>query len=108
MLEDMNGKIDAILDGGSCQVGVESTIIDMTAATPRLLPLLHGPEDGRVQLHLAQDGPQLLQWDASGPQKPGRGGGFPWSCKEHMPQYRGMPGPESRIGWIGKQGRGRV
>ena len=37
MLEDMNGKIDAILDGGSCQVGVESTIIDMTAATPRLL-----------------------------------------------------------------------
>ena len=37
MLEDMNGKIDAILDGGSCQVGVESTSIDMTAATPRLL-----------------------------------------------------------------------
>ena len=37
MLEDMNGKINAILDGGSCQVGVESTIIDMTAATPRLL-----------------------------------------------------------------------
>ena len=37
MLEDMNGKIDAILDGGNCQVGVESIIIDMTADPPRLL-----------------------------------------------------------------------
>lgn len=37
MLEDMNGKIDAILDGGVCQVGVESTIIDMTCVPPRLL-----------------------------------------------------------------------
>lgn len=37
MLEDMNGKIDAILDGGDCQVGVESTIIDLTCAPPRLL-----------------------------------------------------------------------
>lgn len=37
MLEDMNGKIDAILDGGDCRVGVESTIIDVTASPPRLL-----------------------------------------------------------------------
>lgn len=37
MLEDMNGKIDAILDGGDCQVGVESTIIDLTCTPPRLL-----------------------------------------------------------------------
>lgn len=37
MLEDMNGKIDAILDGGDCQVGVESTIIDVTVNPPRLL-----------------------------------------------------------------------
>lgn len=37
MLEDMNGKIDAILDGGDCQVGLESTIIDLTCAPPRLL-----------------------------------------------------------------------
>jgi hypothetical protein len=25
-----------------------------------------------------------------------------------MPQYRGMPGPRSRSGWVGEQGRGRV
>ncbi len=37
MLEDMEGKIPAVLDGGSCTVGVESTIIDMTATPPRLL-----------------------------------------------------------------------
>jgi hypothetical protein len=23
-----------------------------------------------------------------------------------MPQYRGMPGPRSRSGWVGKQGKG--
>lgn len=37
MAEDMAGKIDAIVDGGRCAVGVESTIIDMTVTPPRLL-----------------------------------------------------------------------
>jgi len=37
MLEDMAGKIDAVLDGGPCGVGVESTIIDLTVTPPRLL-----------------------------------------------------------------------
>ncbi len=37
MLEDMEGKIDAILDDGPCAVGVESTIIDLTVTPPRLL-----------------------------------------------------------------------
>lgn len=37
MLEDMDGKIDAIVDGGPCAVGVESTIIDVTVTPPRLL-----------------------------------------------------------------------
>ncbi len=37
MLEDMDGKIDAIVDGGPCTVGVESTILDLTETTPRLL-----------------------------------------------------------------------
>jgi hypothetical protein len=25
-----------------------------------------------------------------------------------MPQYKGMPGPRSRSGWVGEQGGGRV
>jgi len=37
MREDMDGKIDAILDGGPCGVGVESTIVDLTCSPPRLL-----------------------------------------------------------------------
>lgn len=37
MLADMDGKIDAIVDGGACAVGVESTIIDLTCTPPRLL-----------------------------------------------------------------------
>lgn len=37
MIEDMSGKIDAIVDGGACRVGVESTIIDLTVTPPRLL-----------------------------------------------------------------------
>ena len=37
MLEDMDGKIDAIVDGGPCGVGVESTIVDLTCVPPRLL-----------------------------------------------------------------------
>ncbi|MGI5963172.1 MAG: L-threonylcarbamoyladenylate synthase [Lawsonibacter sp.] len=37
MWEDMDGKIDAILDGGPCTVGVESTIVDLTCTPPRLL-----------------------------------------------------------------------
>jgi hypothetical protein len=31
----------------------------------------------------------------------------PWSCKDSMPQYRGMQEPGSRSGWVGKQGEGR-
>jgi hypothetical protein len=28
------------------------------------------------------------------------------SCEGSMPQYRGMPGPGSRSGWVGEQGEG--
>mgnify|MGYP002535776428 CR=1 FL=1 len=37
VMEDMEGKIDAVVDGGPCQVGVESTILDLTCDPPRLL-----------------------------------------------------------------------
>ena len=45
VLHDMDGKIDAIVDGGPCRVGVESTIVDLTGPVPRLLrPGGIGPE----------------------------------------------------------------
>lgn len=37
VLHDHDGKIEAIVDGGPCSVGVESTIVDLTEERPRLL-----------------------------------------------------------------------
>ena len=37
VLHDHDGKIDAVIDGGPCRVGVESTIVDLTEERPRLL-----------------------------------------------------------------------
>ena len=37
VLHDHDGKIHAIVDGGACRVGVESTIVDLTDERPRLL-----------------------------------------------------------------------
>jgi L-threonylcarbamoyladenylate synthase len=36
-MEDMAGKIEGIMDGGACTVGVESTILDLTGEVPCLL-----------------------------------------------------------------------
>ncbi len=37
VLEDMSGKIDVIIDGGDCSVGVESTVIDLSRDVPMIL-----------------------------------------------------------------------
>jgi len=37
VLEDMDGRIPLILDGGACDVGLESTVLDMTAAIPTIV-----------------------------------------------------------------------
>lgn len=34
VLAGLSGKIEAVLDGGDCSVGIESTIIDLTGGTP--------------------------------------------------------------------------
>lgn len=35
--EDLQGRIDAIIDGGDVEIGIESTIIDLTGETPTVL-----------------------------------------------------------------------
>jgi L-threonylcarbamoyladenylate synthase len=35
--ESLGNKVDLILDGGSCRVGVESTVLDLTTDTPTIL-----------------------------------------------------------------------
>ncbi len=37
VVEDLEGKIDAIIDGGDVEIGLESTIIDLTGDTPTIL-----------------------------------------------------------------------
>lgn len=37
VLEDMDGRIDMIIDGGQVNIGIESTIVDMTCEPPMIL-----------------------------------------------------------------------
>jgi L-threonylcarbamoyladenylate synthase len=37
VLVDLEGKIDAVVDAGHCQIGVESTVVDCTTPVPTLL-----------------------------------------------------------------------
>ena len=37
VMNDMDGKIDAVLDGGASEVGLESTVITLAGAVPRVL-----------------------------------------------------------------------
>jgi L-threonylcarbamoyladenylate synthase len=37
VLDDLDGVIDGVLDGGSASIGVESTIVDCTVSPPRVL-----------------------------------------------------------------------
>lgn len=48
VLDDLDGRIDLILDGGPAGIGVESTVVDLTAAVPLVLrPGGVTPEDLR-------------------------------------------------------------
>lgn len=37
VIRDMEGRVEMIVDGGPCEVGVESTVLDLTGETPVLL-----------------------------------------------------------------------
>jgi len=57
VLDDLNGRIDAILDAGPTRIGVESTVLDMTVDPPQILRPGGTPYEvlkkalGRVELH---------------------------------------------------------
>jgi len=62
------GKVDLILDGGACPIGIESTIVDLSGAQPRLL---RPGAITRAQLEGAIGEP-LVDADAFAPRAPGR------------------------------------
>ncbi len=37
VMNDLTGRVDYIIDGGACQVGLESTVLDITGETPQIL-----------------------------------------------------------------------
>ncbi|MDR1101513.1 MAG: threonylcarbamoyl-AMP synthase [Clostridiales bacterium] len=71
VLHDFDGKIDAIIDGGSCKVGVESTILDLTCEVPTVLRL------GGISVHTLEKalGERIIVADGNGgeqtPKAPG-------------------------------------
>jgi L-threonylcarbamoyladenylate synthase len=93
VLADLDGRIDCVLDGGPCPVGVESTVLDLTTSPPRilrpggvtlealraLLPEVQGPANLRspAQNGAIEPGPRGLGHSAGapGPQGPGHGCG---------------------------------
>lgn len=57
VLDDLDGRIDAVLDAGTTNIGVESTVLDMTVDPPQVLRPGGTPYEalksvlGRVELH---------------------------------------------------------
>lgn len=37
VVQDLSGKVDAMVDGGDCDVGVESTVVSMLGSVPKIL-----------------------------------------------------------------------
>ena len=51
--DDFDGRIDAIIDGGPCEFGIESTVIDLTGDVPMILrPGIMTAEDFREKLDM--------------------------------------------------------
>jgi L-threonylcarbamoyladenylate synthase len=71
VLEDLDGRIDVVVDGGSTTIGVESTVLDLTGATPIVL------RPGRVSLdELREVLPDVRTASATGGSAPMRSPGL--------------------------------
>ncbi len=73
VIEDMDGRIDMIIDGGDVEIGLESTIVDLTGDTPMILrPGYVTPDMLREALGEIDLDPTLLSGDTSiRPKAPG-------------------------------------
>ena len=70
VLEDLQGKIDYIVDGGEVDIGIESTIIDMTASVPMILrPGYITPEMLEKVIGHVESDPSITEADRALPPK---------------------------------------
>ena len=67
VIDELDGRIDAVIDGGTCSVGLESTIVDLSGPRPRIL------RPGAVTLAMLADvlGPLEEASDTEAPKAPG-------------------------------------
>ena len=67
VITELEGRVDAVVDGGPCDVGVESTIVDLSGEAPRLL------RPGGITAEALQQvlGRAPLPPDAEAPRVPG-------------------------------------
>lgn len=66
--ESLGGNVDLILDGGSCEIGVESTVLDLTSDTPTILR--HGGVTKEMLINLLVDVREAAH-DENAPKSPG-------------------------------------
>ena len=96
VLEDMDGRIEAVIDGGMCDVGIESTVIDMTEDTPMILRpgILTAEELGRALGKRVGIDPALLERPGDEkclvPKAPGQKYKH-YAPKAEMVLYKGSP-----------------
>ncbi len=65
-VDDMNGRVDAIIDGGSCGVGIESTVIDMSGK-----PVIYRPgKISRTEIEKALGAPVAVAAELKEDEKP--------------------------------------
>lgn len=87
--QSLSGKVDIILDGGACRVGVESTVLDLTQESPVLLR----PGGVAIEELTAVLGvkPLISQDDANAPKSPGQLGSH---YAPHLPVRLNAVAPE--------------
>jgi L-threonylcarbamoyladenylate synthase len=74
VLQDLDGRIEAILDGGPAGVGVESTVLDLTSRVPMILrPGGITPEELRACLGEVEVDPDVISgcYNGDSPRSPG-------------------------------------
>lgn len=86
VLADLDGRIAAVLDGGACRVGIESTVLDMSGESPVILrPGVISPQDIARVLGLPEA--ELL---GGVPDSEGNGGGPAGESGSGAPRAPGM------------------
>jgi L-threonylcarbamoyladenylate synthase len=86
VLADLNGRVDLILDSGPTQIGLESTVLDLTTLPPRLLR--PGPI-GRMDVEAALGGGPVQECDPSKrPEVPSSPGLMPVHYAPATPAFR--------------------